>query len=318
MEVWSTTVARQVDRMRIEMVTMQNGLISTNNSIARNMNTFRKVVSDLLTNAARILSSVEYTTVQIPPAPVFPSPSLYVPETPLSGPGQPPPPMQPQRQSLLPDQQQPPISTQSKIPEHRSPTSPPPSSSPPFSPPPSSSPPLSFPPLSPLPSSPLPSSPPPSTSPRLSPQLQPPSVKVLPIFQPVSHDLEALADQLAWPRDRPTTSSYTMKKRPRVIDAVYQEWFHGVDGEPSIWQMNKYYKWRKNASAAVRKHHSINRLIIESVLRANSEAQGASLELRAQAGLLVVKERIARAGFLSQYYKQLQSRRTTAEKVQSD
>ncbi|KAF8922762.1 hypothetical protein BGZ58_003815 [Dissophora ornata] len=123
-------------------------------------------------------------------------------------------------------------------------------------------------------------------------------------------DLEALAEQLAWPRDKPATSTYTMKRRPRVIDPVWQEWFYGINGEPSIWQMNKHYKWRKNADAAVRKHYAFNRLIIESVLKAISEAQGPTIDLRKEAGILIVKERIAEAGSLNRYFLQI-SRQTT-------
>ncbi|OAQ35488.1 hypothetical protein K457DRAFT_579208 [Linnemannia elongata AG-77] len=107
--------------MRSSMATMHNDLILTNDGISGNMNTFHKVVSamavnaaELAINAARVISNVEFTPVQIPAAPVFPSPFFSVSETPSSGPGQPPPPppppMQPQlRQPLLLDQQQVPL-----------------------------------------------------------------------------------------------------------------------------------------------------------------------------------------------------------------
>lgn len=56
------------------------------------------------------------------------------------------------------------------------------------------------------------------------------------------------------------------------------------------------------------KYYAFNRAIIESALKAISEAKGPSLELRKEAGMLIVRERIAKAGSLNKYFLQLGSK----------
>jgi hypothetical protein len=118
-------------------------------------------------------------------------------------------------------------------------------------------------------------------------------------------DLDTLAEELAWPWDKPSTSTYTMQPRPSLLEPLWREWFHGIDGGPSIWQMNRYYKWRLKASIAVRKQYSFNRVIIMSVLHAISEAQEATLDLKKEAGIRTINQRIARASSLNKYFLQL-------------
>ncbi|KAG0221291.1 hypothetical protein BGW42_007907, partial [Actinomortierella wolfii] len=86
-----------------------------------------------------------------------------------------------------------------------------------------------------------------------------------------------------------------MQPRPGTLEPLWREWFHGIAGEPSIWQMNRYHKWRRNAPPAMRKQYSFNRAIIYSVLRAIAEAQEPTLDLKREAGLRTVQEKIRRA-----------------------
>ncbi len=71
--------------------------------------------------------------------------------------------------------------------------------------------------------------------------------------------------------------------------------------------MDRFYKWRKNANAVVRKHYAFNRTLIEAVLRIILILPGPSLEMKKEAALKTVRMRMTRVGSLNQYYLQLRS-----------
>ncbi|KAF9176655.1 hypothetical protein BGZ51_009875, partial [Haplosporangium sp. Z 767] len=128
-------------------------------------------------------------------------------------------------------------------------------------------------------------------------QCQAPQPQEPPMPPPAWNDLTALAEQLAWRRDTPTVFTYKTKPRPRTFDPLWQEWFHGLDEGPSIWQMNRHHNLRKNANEAIQEI---------------AQAEGACLPLKKEAGLLIVKDKITIAGSLNWYYQLL--RRQIQEK----
>ncbi|KAF9127694.1 hypothetical protein BGW39_005677, partial [Mortierella sp. 14UC] len=50
---------------------------------------------------------------------------------------------------------------------------------------------------------------------------QPSPALDLPVtFHPATVDLDALAEELAWPWDKPATSTYVMQPRPNVLEPL--------------------------------------------------------------------------------------------------
>ncbi|KAF9567067.1 hypothetical protein EC968_003501 [Mortierella alpina] len=110
------------------------------------------------------------------------------------------------------------------------------------------------------------------------------------------------------PLDMPV---YTMLPRDSSVDDLWQEWFYGVNGNPSLLQVNQWYgaSWRrgstKTASNANAVMYLFKKNIVHAVLRSFPPDRDMPLLEREAEALLSIRNRIESAGSINMFAKSL-------------
>ena len=97
-----------------------------------------------------------------------------------------------------------------------------------------------------------------------------------------------------------------MIPRGSTFKEHWQEWFHGVNGGPSIWRLDNAFgnDWRKGNNT-VAKLYLFKKQLIESGLRIMLTIEASSLQERQFKMFEHILEEISKAGSLNQYYENL-------------
>ncbi|KAI8598387.1 hypothetical protein EDD21DRAFT_417800 [Dissophora ornata] len=95
------------------------------------------------------------------------------------------------------------------------------------------------------------------------------------------------------------------------LEDIWQEWFHGVNGKPSILQLNKWFStsWRRGSTKAISNANAAMYLfkknIVHAILQSFPPGSDELLVEREAAALISAKKRIERAGSINMFERSL-------------
>ncbi|KAF9157590.1 hypothetical protein DFQ26_008580 [Actinomortierella ambigua] len=104
---------------------------------------------------------------------------------------------------------------------------------------------------------------------------------------------------------------YSMLPRDSSVEELWKEWFYGVNGYPSLLQLNKWYgtAWRRGASKATSNANAVLYLfkknIVHAVLNSFSQDGDRPLMEREAEALLSIRQRIEGAGSINLFARSL-------------
>ena len=121
-------------------------------------------------------------------------------------------------------------------------------------------------------------------------------------------DLITLAGSFAFPTSKPIVEAYSLNPRPDDFELIWQEWFCGIDGQPSVWQMNKHHpKWRQNWPSKKRKHYAFYKTLVDYALKRIQTAPPGveTQEQKRWYGINAVSTEVLNHGSLNKFYLSL-------------
>lgn len=134
----------------------------------------------------------------------------------------------------------------------------------------------------------------------------PPSIPLAARLLQIEHDLASPRNELT-PEEMAAPAGeryiYSMIPQARPLRDHWKEWFHGIDGNPSIWRLDKYLKskWRSvPGSSALNRRYKFKKDIVYSILRLMLEMEGTLTE-REDVALRQAEITIGQTS-LNQYY----------------